>query len=90
MLKRYAPFLISLAAHIGLILYAHHVDTHAYKFGGLRYTDVDWRVVIDGAAYIFGRKPGSSAQGWLPRLLGWKVGEWVLFTQPDTDYRADT
>lgn len=90
MLKRYAPFIISLAAHIGLILYAHHVDIHAHKFGGLRYTDVDWRVVIDGAAYIFGRKPGSSAQGWLPRLLGWKVGEWVLFTQPNTDYRADT
>lgn len=73
--RKYAPFAVSAVLHLVLLSYANYVDTHPHKFGGLKYTDVDWRVVIDGAAYIFGVRDGSKAQGWLSRLLGWTVSE---------------
>lgn len=74
-MKGYTPLLVSLVIHVGLIGYAHHVDTHPYRFGGLKYTDVDWRVVTDGAGYIFGTIPGRTASGWLTRLLRLPIGE---------------
>ena len=67
---------LSLLLHGALILYADHIDGHPERYGGLKYTDVDWRVVSDGAALIFqGRKGGPRAQGWFFELMGWDVGE---------------
>ena len=68
---------ISAVIQIGLLIYADHVDAHPERYGGLRYTDVDWRVVIDGASHIF-RKDGKRAEGWLVQLLDLPVGEYVL------------
>ncbi|ORX39963.1 PIG-M-domain-containing protein [Kockovaella imperatae] len=76
---------LSLFIHLVLILYAHHVDSHPEQFGGLKYTDVDWRVVIDGARLIVngGRRRGRSvddgdparAQGWIVDALNLKIGD---------------
>jgi len=73
--RAYAPLAVSAALHLVLLSYANHVDTHPHKFGGLKYTDVDWRVVIDGAAHLFGVREGSKAQGWLNRVLRMDIGE---------------
>ena len=73
--KAFAPFVVSFILHLGLILYAHHVDTHPQRFGGLKYTDIDWRVVSDGAGYIFGVIPGKRASGWLTSVLRLPIGE---------------
>jgi phosphatidylinositol glycan class M len=73
--RQYAPFAVSAVLHLVLLSYANHVDTHPHKFGGLKYTDVDWRVVIDGAAHIFAPRDGTRAKGWLSRSLGWGIGE---------------
>ena len=68
--------LLSSVLHIALILYANQVDSHPEQFGGLKYTDVDWFVVSDGAALVFGGGAESTrAKGWLVRLTGWKIGE---------------
>lgn len=69
--------LVSLLIHVALIFYAHHVDTHPERFGGLKYTDVDWRVVIDGAKLIFsgGKDEKTRAKGWIVNVLGFNVGE---------------
>jgi hypothetical protein len=70
--------LLSLVAHLALLLYADHVDSHPERYGGLKYTDVDWRVVSDGAKLIFGETsvpPISQAQGWLIQKLGLPIGE---------------
>ena len=69
--------LTSLVIHVALVLYAHHVDTHPEQFGGLKYTDVDWRVVMDGAKLILegGRDQRTRAQGWLVKALDLGVGE---------------
>jgi phosphatidylinositol glycan class M len=72
-----ALLLLSLAIHLALLLYAEHVDAHPERYGGLKYTDVDWRVVLDGARLIFTPSEGNLAQGWLVRGLGLRVGEWV-------------
>ena len=73
--------------HLGLLLYAQHVDTHPERYGGLKYTDVDWRVVVDGARHVW-RPEGETgslaaghaagAAGVLGRWAaerGWNVGE---------------
>jgi phosphatidylinositol glycan class M len=69
----------SAALHLALLLYAQHVDTHPERYGGLKYTDVDWRVVIDGARHIWSRSgEGDVADGWLGRWLndrGVQLGE---------------
>lgn len=39
---------VSGAIQLGLLAYSAHVDAHPEQFGGLKYTDVDWRVVYDG------------------------------------------
>ncbi len=70
---------VSAVVQVVLLLYANHVDSHPERFGGLRYTDVDWLVVSDGARLIFqssgdGR---NQAEGWLPNLINWRVGESV-------------
>lgn len=71
--------LLSFGIHLGLLFYADHVDSHPERYGGLKYTDVDWRVVMDGARLIF--SPASKdqlAQGWLARVMqdkGWSIGE---------------
>lgn len=44
---------LSFVVQVGLLVYANHVDSNPEKYGGLRYTDVDWRVVSDGAKLIF-------------------------------------
>ncbi|WVR05288.1 hypothetical protein IAU60_002301 [Kwoniella sp. DSM 27419] len=68
---------LSLLLQLGLLVYANHVDSHPERYGGLRYTDVDWRVVSDGARLIFrpDAKYGNIAQGWLPALLGLTIGD---------------
>jgi uncharacterized membrane protein YgcG len=54
---------LSFAVQVGLLIYANHVDSNPEKYGGLRYTDVDWRVVSDGAKLIFGGGGNSSGGG---------------------------
>lgn len=67
--------LVSLALHLALILYADHVDSHPERYGGLRYTDVDWRVVTDGARLIFNPSEEEQAKGWLVKKTGFPIGE---------------
>ena len=67
---------LSFALHLALLLYANHVDSYPERFGGLKYTDVDWRVVSDGAKLICQGGHGvRTAQGWLARLMDWHIGE---------------
>lgn len=69
----------SSVIHLGLLIYAQHVDTHPEAYGGLKYTDVDWRVVVDGARHIW--RPtgkGDVADGLVGRYLnerGLRIGE---------------
>ncbi|WVQ78375.1 hypothetical protein IAT38_000461 [Cryptococcus sp. DSM 104549] len=67
--------LLSLLIHLALILYAEHVDAHPERYGGLRYTDVDWRVVSDGARLIIHPGEEEVAKGWLGEALGWRIGD---------------
>ncbi|AAW41612.1 conserved hypothetical protein [Cryptococcus deneoformans JEC21] len=67
--------LLSLALHLALILYADHVDSHPERYGGLRYTDVDWRVVTDGARLIFIPTEKEQAKGWLVKKIGLSIGD---------------
>ncbi|KAL0254025.1 hypothetical protein I308_101404 [Cryptococcus tetragattii IND107] len=67
--------LVSLALHLALILYADHVDSHPERYGGLRYTDVDWRVVTDGARLIFNPSEEEQAKGWLVKKTGFPIGD---------------
>jgi phosphatidylinositol glycan class M len=73
--------LLSFAIQLGLLVYANHVDSNPEKYGGLKYTDVDWRVVSDGARLIFGQSgkvgegSGKRAEGWLINDTGLPVGE---------------
>lgn len=39
---------LSGAVQLALLAWSQYVDAHPASFGGLRYTDVDWRVVYDG------------------------------------------
>jgi len=66
---------LSFTIQLFLILYAEHVDTHPERYGGLRYTDIDWRVITDGAKHIFHPLPGEQAQGWLVQTLHLNIGE---------------
>ncbi|EIW69383.1 hypothetical protein TREMEDRAFT_30675 [Tremella mesenterica DSM 1558] len=70
------PRIIALSAfiHVTLLLYANHVDTHPERYGGLKYTDVDWRVVSDGAKLIFSPTLENRAQGWLVNKLDLNFG----------------
>lgn len=55
---------LSFVVQLVLVLYANHVDNHPEKYGGLKYTDVDWRVVTDGAKLIFaGMGSGAAGKG---------------------------
>lgn len=70
--------LLSAVLHLVLLFYADHVDSHPERYGGLKYTDVDWRVVMDGARLMFGPRESEGAQGVLGRWAwekGWKIGE---------------
>lgn len=69
---------LSFGIQVALLLYANHVDSHPERYGGLKYTDVDWRVVSDGAKLIFGSRQGKRAEGWLVNDTGLPVGESVL------------
>jgi phosphatidylinositol glycan class M len=80
-LRRSTPLLVlSLSIHLALLLYAEHVDANPQSYGGLKYTDVDWRVVVDGARQVvYGGREGRSeaagwAAGWMRRRWGWKIG----------------
>jgi phosphatidylinositol glycan class M len=66
---------VSLAIHLALIVYADRIDSHPEKYGGLRYTDVDWRVVSDGAKLILNPTENNFAAGWLSRHLHLPIGE---------------
>ena len=79
---------VSFALQLGLILYAQHVDSHPERYGGLKYTDVDWRVVLDGARLIFRPADEQLAEGWMVRVLGWRVGEWVAVVDPSGAHEA--
>ncbi|KAK8869711.1 hypothetical protein IAR55_000279 [Kwoniella newhampshirensis] len=67
--------ILSFLVHLLLLLYAEHVDTHPERYGGLKYTDVDWRVVSDGARLIFRPQEGQEAKGRLTSRLGWRIGD---------------
>ncbi|OXC69286.1 hypothetical protein AYX13_02231 [Cryptococcus neoformans] len=67
--------LLSLALHLALILYADHVDSHPERYGGLRYTDIDWRVVTDAARLIFAPTENEQAKGWLVKKVGLPIGD---------------
>lgn len=64
---------LSFIVQLGLLLYADHIDSNPEKYGGLKYTDVDWRVVSDGAKLIFGGE--KKAEGWFIQDTGLPVGE---------------
>jgi phosphatidylinositol glycan class M len=68
---------LSFVVQLGLLVYADHIDSNPQKYGGLKYTDVDWRVVSDGAKLIFGSsgKGVKRAEGWLIEDTGLPVGE---------------
>ncbi|CAK9779766.1 hypothetical protein CC85DRAFT_286267 [Cutaneotrichosporon oleaginosum] len=57
----------SAVIQVALVAYAAYVDAHPERFGGLRYTDVDWRVVLDGLRATF--RPKSYAEGPLGPAL---------------------
>lgn len=68
---------LSLVIQVALVAYAAYVDAHPERFGGLRYTDIDWRVVLDGLRVTFNPQPAQLAEGPLaPALadLGVNVG----------------
>lgn len=67
--------LLSAALHLVLLLYADHIDSHPERYGGLKYTDVDWRVISDGVRLMFRPRAGKLAQGWLVQTLGLRIGE---------------
>jgi len=73
--KNTLVLLLSLAIQLALLGYAAHVD--ANPVGGLKYTDVDWRVVYDGLVHTAHPRPGHEASGplapWLARL-GLRIG----------------
>ncbi|WVW82975.1 hypothetical protein I302_104991 [Kwoniella bestiolae CBS 10118] len=68
---------LSAIIQLGLLLYAQHVDSHPERYGGLKYTDVDWRVISDGTRLIFDPDEDVEkiAKGWLVRTLGLKIGD---------------
>ncbi|WWC60999.1 uncharacterized protein I303_103576 [Kwoniella dejecticola CBS 10117] len=68
---------LSAIIQVALLIYAQHVDTHPERYGGLRYTDVDWRVVLDGTRLIFcsNEGEGNLPRGWSTSLLGFKIGD---------------
>jgi phosphatidylinositol glycan class M len=59
--------LSSLAIQLALLAYAAHVD--ANPVGGLKYTDVDWRVVYDGIMHTAHPRAGEVAEGPLALWL---------------------
>ncbi|BEI82571.1 hypothetical protein CcaverHIS002_0304390 [Cutaneotrichosporon cavernicola] len=62
--KYTAPIIaLSAAIQVALVAYAAYVDAHPDRFGGLKYTDVDWRVVLDGLHATFSPKPYQIAEG---------------------------
>ncbi|ORY24975.1 PIG-M-domain-containing protein [Naematelia encephala] len=65
----------SLIIQLGLIFYADHVDSHPERYGGLKYTDVDWRVVTDGTWLIFHPSDKNRAAGWLTRVFDLPIGD---------------
>lgn len=60
--------LLSAAIQLGLLAWSQYVDAHPESFGGLRYTDVDWRVVYDGIVAM-SRPKSSPATGPLAPVL---------------------
>ncbi|KAL7424119.1 GPI mannosyltransferase 1 [Cryptotrichosporon argae] len=65
---------LSFAIQLGLLVYASHVDAHPERYGGLRYTDVDWSVVADGLGYMASTDLRDRAQGWLVSAFDLRVG----------------
>jgi phosphatidylinositol glycan class M len=79
-IKSWHLLLLSACLHLALLFYADYVDSHPESYGGLKYTDVDWRVVMDGAKLIFapGPGPGHLAEGWAGRWIaghGFRIGK---------------
>jgi hypothetical protein len=77
------PNLIALSfiVQLALLIYADHIDSNPEKYGGLTYTDVDWRVVSDGAKLIFGGSRSKRAEGWLIEDTGLPIGEYACYTR---------
>lgn len=69
---------------IGLILYSEWHDSRSL----VKYTDVDYRVFSDAAAFLFQSGPGDAnqAQGPLGQLLGYQldIGECVVTNRQAT------
>jgi phosphatidylinositol glycan class M len=70
--SKYTPPILAASAAIqaALVAYAAYVDAHPEAFGGLRYTDIDWRVVLDGLHATFAPAPHQRAEGPLPLPIG--------------------
>ncbi|KAF8311629.1 glycosyltransferase family 50 protein [Clavulina sp. PMI_390] len=62
---------LALLFRIGLIIYGSYQDATS----SLKYTDVDYRVFSDAAYFLLYPKDGEYAQGWLPKMLGWELGD---------------
>lgn len=67
-----ALLLLSGVLQVALLGYAAHVD--ANPVGGLKYTDVDWRVVADGLTHTAHPEIAGPAQGWLTAALSLPLG----------------
>ncbi|WWC89927.1 uncharacterized protein L201_004856 [Kwoniella dendrophila CBS 6074] len=75
--KTWHVLALSAGTQIGLLIYAQHVDSHPERYGGLKYTDVDWRVISDGTRLIFNPNEGEGniARGWLTQYSRLKIGD---------------
>jgi hypothetical protein len=64
---------MALALRIGLIIYGDYHDRHS----SLKYTDVDYRVFSDASHFVAHASNNNLAQGFVPRILSWNLGEYV-------------
>ncbi|KAL1406822.1 GPI mannosyltransferase 1 [Vanrija albida] len=69
-----ALLLVSGGIQLALLAYAAYVDAHPERFGGLAYTDVDWRVVADGLAITASPSPSQLAAGPLAPYAPFPIG----------------
>lgn len=63
--------LMAVALRVGLLIYGDYHDRHS----SLKYTDVDYRVFSDASRFIAHPSAGNFAQGFVPRMLSWSLGD---------------
>jgi len=73
--------LSSILIRVALVLYSEWHDARSV----VKYTDVDYRVFTDAAAFLSNPGPGTSnrAQGRLKTVFGWDldIGECVMLSK---------